>query len=135
MDETLVLKQIRDDIHRNGSLTDNDKQRLTEAFSKRVVHALELVDDQKVTRYLFNPSGRTIWVVQGKHGEQQVLPGSMFCTCDDYFYRVMGGKKQVCYHIIAQQLAEALGKYKTSDLGDQDYSQITSKWTPRPVQA
>ncbi len=135
MDETVVLKQVRKDIHQAGTIGDTEKQRLQETFTKRYSQASTIVDEQKVTKYAFKPSGRTIWAVTGKHGEQQVLPESLYCTCSDYYYRVMGGKKQVCYHIIAQQLAEALGKYQSTDLSDAKYSDITSKWTPRPVQA
>jgi len=108
---------------------------LIEAFNKRFNQAMELVEEEKVSKYVFSPSGRTIWVVAGKHGEYQVLPESMFCSCDDYFFRVMSGKKQVCYHIIAQQMGEALGKYRTTDLADSNYAQITSKWTPPPLQS
>jgi predicted nucleic acid-binding Zn finger protein len=135
MDETVILRQVRDEIRRAGTVGEADKQRLADAFQKRFSQAMELVDEQKVTRYVFTPSGRTIWVVAGKHGEYQVLPESMFCSCDDYFFRVMGGKKQVCYHIIAQQMAEALGKFGVIDLADSSYAQITSKWTPPPLQS
>jgi predicted nucleic acid-binding Zn finger protein len=135
LDETVILRQVRDDTRQTGSLGEDSKQRLLDAFQKRFNQAMELVDDEKVSKYVFSPSGRTIWVVAGKHGEYQVLPESMFCSCDDYFYRVMSGKKQVCYHIIAQQIAEALGKYRTTDLADSSYAQITSKWTPPPLQS
>lgn len=135
MDETLILRQVRDDTRRTGGLDEDGKQRLIEAFQKRFNQAMELVEEEKVSKYVFSPSGRTIWVVAGKHGEYQVLPESMFCSCDDYFFRVMSGKKQVCYHIIAQQMGEALGKCRTTDLADSNYAQITSKWTPPPLQS
>ncbi len=135
MDETLILRQVRDHTRRTGGLDEDGKQRLIEAFQKRFNQAMELVEEEKVSKYVFSPSGRTIWVVAGKHGEYQVLPESMFCSCDDYFFRVMSGKKQVCYHIIAQQMGEALGKYRTTDLADSNYAQMTSKWTPPPLQS
>src|SRR3989442_7587053 len=135
VDKTLRLRRFRDHSRRTGGLDEDGKQRLIEAFQKRFSQAMELVEEEKVRRYVFSPSGRTIWVVAGKHGEYQVLPESMFCSCDDYFFRVMSGKKQVCYHIIAQQMGEALGKYRTTDLADSNYAQITSKWTPPPLQS
>ena len=135
LDETIILRQVRDDTRQTRSLGEDSKQRLLDTFQKRFNQAMELVDEEKVSKYVFSPSGRTIWVVAGKHGEYQVLPESMFCSCDDYFYRVMSGKKQVCYHIIAQQISEALGKYRTTDLADSSYAQITSKWTPPPLQS
>src|SRR2546426_8886868 len=135
MDETLIPRQVRDDTRRMGGVAEDGKQRLIKAFQKRFNQAMELVEEEKVSKYVFSPSGRTIWVVAGKHGEYQVLPESMFCSCDDYFFRVMSGKKQVCYHIIAQQMGEALGEYRTTDLADSNYAQITSKWTPPPLQS
>jgi len=54
----------------------------------------------------------------------------MFCTCDDYYFRVMGKKRQLCYHLIAQGLAEASGKYGQNGMADSDYSGFTAKWKP-----
>jgi predicted nucleic acid-binding Zn finger protein len=58
-----------------------------------------------------------------------VLPDSLFCTCDDYYFRVMEHKKQLCYHIIAQQLSEAMGNYNVMETTDSRYPEITSKLT------
>src|SRR2546428_12967379 len=98
MEETLILRQLRDDPRRMRGLAEDGKQRLIEAFQKRFNQAMELVEEEKVSRYVFTPSGRTIWVVAGKHGEYQVLPGSMFFSWDDSFFRVRSGKKQDLYH-------------------------------------
>ena len=57
------------------------------------------------------------------------MPDTMFCTCDDYYFRVMDHKKQLCYHIIAQSLSEAMGKYTVTDMIDSLYPEITSKFT------
>lgn len=56
------------------------------------------------------------------------MPDSMFCTCDDYYFRVMDKKKQLCYHLVAQQIADGLGKFVESDLADSKYSEVTSRW-------
>jgi predicted nucleic acid-binding Zn finger protein len=71
-------------------------------------------------------------VVTGRGRDYQVLPESLFCTCDDYYFRVMEHKKQLCYHIIAQQLSEATGKYNVMELTDSRYPEITSKLTTIP---
>jgi predicted nucleic acid-binding Zn finger protein len=44
----------------------------------------------------------------------------------------MEHKKQLCYHIIAQQLSEAAGKYNVMELTDSRYPEITSKLTTIP---
>jgi len=87
------------------------------------------VEAGKVWKYQFSPSGRTVWVVAGRGRDYQVLPDSLFCTCDDYYFRVMEHKKQLCYHIIAQQLSVAMNKQNLIDMADSRYPEITSKLT------
>lgn len=125
-----MLKQVCQDLHRTGTFTEEMKGVLDKTFQKRSQQALDLVTSGKVGRFNFSPSGRAVWVVSGRKGEYQVLPESMFCTCDDYYFRVMGHKKQLCYHLIAQQLAEAMGRHRTNSLRDADYAGFTSKWKP-----
>jgi len=102
---------------------------LATVFQKRLPQALGLVEREKVRKYQFSPSRRTVWVVTGRGRDYQVLPDSLFCTCDDYYFRVMEHKKQLCYHIIAQQLSEAMRKYSVVELTDSHYPEITSKLT------
>jgi len=128
--ETKVLKKVCRDLRQAGTLTDEMRTVLSQTFQKRSDQALVLVEEGKVTRFKFGPSGRTVWAVAGRKGEYQVLPESMFCTCDDYYFRVMGRKKQLCYHLIAQQLAEATGKHRSDSLRDADYEVVTARWKP-----
>ena len=130
-DEDLVLKQASQELLRTQKLTDEQKQVLSKVFDKRLSQALALVESRSVSKYWFKPSGRTVWAVKGRKGEYQVMPESMFCTCDDYYFRVMDNKKQLCYHLVAQKIAEALGQYNSSVLSDADYAEVTSKWNPR----
>ncbi len=125
----MVLRQLSQEIRRTHALSEEQKQTLSKVFAKRFLQAMALVEASKVTRYRFKPSGRTIWVVKGRKGEYQVMPDSMFCTCDDYYFRVMDNKKQLCYHLVAQQIAEGLGKFGELDLADSKYSEVTSRWT------
>jgi predicted nucleic acid-binding Zn finger protein len=41
----------------------------------------------------------------------------------------MEHKKQLCYHIIARQLAEALSNYNVLEMADSRYSEIISGLT------
>ncbi len=128
LSEDRVLRDVSREIRGTNSLTDEQKQTLSRVFEKRFAQALALVEAGKITKHRFKPSGRTIWLVNGRKGEYQVMPDSMFCTCDDYYFRVMDKKKQLCYHLIAQQIAEGLGKFVESDLADSKYSEVTSRW-------
>jgi len=42
----------------------------------------------------------------------------------------MEHKKQLCYHIIAQQLSEAMSKHDAVHMTDSRYPEITTKLTP-----
>ncbi len=106
------------------------KNLLEKTFDKNFVEAMKLVDQHRVKLVTFAPSGRVVWVVTGRKKEYQVVPQSMFCTCDDYYFRVMGRKKQLCYHLIAQHLADALESQDRSELVDSDYAIFTTKWKP-----
>ncbi len=125
-----MLKGACQEIGRTRIFSEDQKQTLTTVFQKRFQQALVLVEGGKVRKYQFSPSGRTVWVVAGRGRDYQILPDSLFCTCDDYYFRVMEHKKQLCYHIIAQQLSEAMSKHKAIDMTDSRYPEITSKLTP-----
>ena len=127
-DEANVLREISDELRRTHILTESQKRALSKVFEKRLPQALLIVEGGKVASYRFKPSGRTVWIVKGRKGEYQVMPDSMFCTCDDYYFRVMDKKKQLCYHLVAQQIAESLGKFVESDLADSKYAEVTSRW-------
>jgi predicted nucleic acid-binding Zn finger protein len=127
--EESVLRRVSQELRQTHLLTQEQKQTLSKVFEKRFAQALTIVEANKITNYRFKPSGRTVWVVKGRKGEYQVMPDSMFCTCDDYYFRVMDNKKQLCYHLVAQQIAEALGQFGVLDFSDSQYADLTSKLT------
>src|SRR5207245_11255638 len=108
VNENRILKDACQKIGQAKIFSEDQKQNLTNVFQKRFQQALVLVEEGKVRKYEFLPSGRTVWVVAGRGRDYQILPDSLFCTCDDYYFRVMEHKKQLCYHIIAQQLSVAM---------------------------
>jgi predicted nucleic acid-binding Zn finger protein len=130
--ELTVIQSVCQDIASSNRLTDSQRATLEEEFGDRFKNALALVEKRKVHRYKFKPSGRTIWTVKGRKGVYQVIPETNFCNCDDYYFRVMDGKRALCYHIIAQKISSALRRYETSDLRDAQYSKITQRWRTRP---
>lgn len=132
MDEDKLIKDFSLELRRTRTISEELKQKLQTIFQKRLPPALATVEEKRVALYRFEPSRRSVWIVTGRRGQYQVIPDSMFCTCDDYHFRVMENKKQLCYHILAQQLAEPLGKYSESKLPDSSYSRMMSRWGPAP---
>lgn len=126
--ELATLTRLCDDIRRDRRLTVENKGKLLSSFGQRFENALSLIKSGRVRRYLFKPSGRLIWSVRGRTAEYQVITESNFCNCDDYYFRVMDKKKALCYHIIAQRIAESLGRFSEFALRDSDYEKVTMKW-------
>ncbi|RJS90038.1 hypothetical protein CW700_01840, partial [Candidatus Bathyarchaeota archaeon] len=79
-------------------------------------------------RYTFQPSGRVVWIVVGKEGEYQILPRAGYCSCDDFYFRIINGEAGLCYHLIAQRLAEALGRFEEVEEGDEFYDALMAEW-------
>jgi len=109
--EETIFNAICRDIRENGRLTDEQKARLAETFGSRFAAAYRAVEEGKVKKYVFQPSGRTMWIVTGKERNYQILPSANFCSCFDFYFRVIGHDTSFCYHLIAQKLAKVLGKY------------------------
>jgi len=109
-------------------LSDQMKDSLTKTFGSRFANGWNLANSKKVIRYEFRPSGRVVWTVQGRKGEYQVMADIPFCYCDDYYFRVMDKKRGLCYHIIAQRIAEALNQFVRKSKKDAQYSIITDRW-------
>ena len=126
--EIQIIDEVCADIRASGSLQSDSRNRLLAQFKKRFENAESLVQKGAVRKLVFNPSERVIWTVRGRSGEYQVIPRSNFCNCDDYYFRVIGRKRQLCYHLIAQKLAESLGQFQTESHPDSKYSSVTRKW-------
>jgi predicted nucleic acid-binding Zn finger protein len=129
--ELRVIQNACQDIASSRKLTAPQKAKLDEEFGDRFKNALELVEKHRVRKYTFKPSGRVIWAVKGRKGVYQVIPETNFCNCDDYYFRVMNGKRALCYHIIAQRISSVWGRYETSELRDRQYGKITQQWRTR----
>ncbi len=125
--EENVFNEIYKDVRASGELTDEQKTRLTETFGSRFTAAYKAMEERKVKKYVFNPSGRTMWVVTGKERDYQILPSANFCSCFDFYFRVIGHDTAFCYHILTQKLAEALGKYETVEKADADFTSMAKE--------
>ncbi|MEM0084979.1 MAG: hypothetical protein QW743_05940 [Candidatus Methanomethylicia archaeon] len=91
--------------------------------------ALRLVKEKKVKKYIFKPSNVERWVVEGKTGKYIVLP-NLFCQCEDFYISVIiKKKKERCYHLIAQSIAEQLKSYDEIYLSDDKYIEFMRKIT------
>ena len=127
-DERLIIERVLDEVCSEREISRSNWERLRTTFSYRFDRAWRLVQERRVKRYTFHPSGRVIWVVIGQGGEYQVYPNAGYCGCDDFFFRVIDGEAGLCYHLLGQRLAEALESYDSVEEEDEAYSLLTGEW-------
>jgi predicted nucleic acid-binding Zn finger protein len=128
IEENALMEAAYSELKSRGELSAQLRKSLEKTFGERFTNGWQLANSKKVRRYEFTPSGRVVWVVQGRTSEYQVMPDIPFCYCDDYYFRVMDKKRGLCYHIIAQHIAEALNKFDKTSKDDSQYSSITDRW-------
>jgi len=126
--EAEVLKEICNEIKANELVTGAQLTRLFMAFGSRFTKAWEALKDRRIKRYLFKPSGRVVWIVVGRERDYLVMPAADFCSCDDFYFRVMDKEIHLCYHLIAQKMAEALSWYDVFEEEDRLYDSLMDEW-------
>lgn len=123
-----VLNLVCNDIQRTGCFTEKQKRILTNFFGKRFTTAYKALNEGKIKKYVFYPSKRSIWIVKGRKQNYQILPLANFCSCFDFYFRVISQKTSFCYHLIAQKLAEALERYVVIEESDTRFIQLIENW-------
>ena len=126
--ELSKLQRVCRTISDKKSLDDDDVHQLTSTFGERITKAQKAVTDNRVKKYVFKPSHRTVWIVVGKGRDYLIMPVADFCTCDDFYFRVMDQQVHLCYHLIAQKLAEASGCYDSYEEDDELYETLMREW-------
>ncbi|MEM3068352.1 MAG: SWIM zinc finger family protein [Nitrososphaerales archaeon] len=89
---------------------------------KKLEKALKLLEDKSVKLHKFFPSKREIWTVVGKEGDQLVDDSQPYCSCKHFYYRVLSGKDDVCYHLLALRMAKQMNAYDVIEFQDSEYS-------------
>ncbi|MEM0314402.1 MAG: hypothetical protein QW056_04360 [Candidatus Bathyarchaeia archaeon] len=128
-----ILDSICKTAKAAGKLTGENLTKLYDVFGQRFTKAFEALKENRVKKYIFKPSGRVVWIVIGKERDYLIMPEVDFCTCDDFYFRVLDREVHMCYHILAQKIAKALGWYETVEGDDELYETLMKEWTnPTP---
>ncbi|MCS7114316.1 MAG: hypothetical protein RMJ15_07505 [Nitrososphaerota archaeon] len=131
--ENDILNAICKRAKAEGKLTGENLTNLYEAFGQRFTKAFEAIKENRVKKYVFKPSGRVVWVVVGREHDYLIMPDAEFCTCDDFYFRVLDRKVHLCYHLIAHKIAKILGWYETIEESDELYDSLMNEWkNPTP---
>jgi predicted nucleic acid-binding Zn finger protein len=89
--------------------------------------AQKVVNNFGVKLHRFEPSRREIWTVVGTEGDALVdydRSGKrrQYCSCDDFHFRVLGGRVSECYHLMAARNAREQNHYSMVIFSDEEYS-------------
>ena len=126
--EVDTLNAICRDAKAEGKLLGKNLNVLYELFGQRFTKALEALEENRVKKYVFKPSGRIVWIVVGRERDYLIMPEVEFCMCDDFYFRVLDKKIHLCYHLIAQKIALNLGWFETLDETDELYKSLMNEW-------
>jgi predicted nucleic acid-binding Zn finger protein len=126
--ETDVLSIVCKEAKADGKLTGKNLTRLYEIFGQRFTKAFEALEENRVKKYVFRPSDKIIWIVVGKERDYLIMPQAEFCTCDDFYFRVLDRQVHLCYHLIAQKIANSLGWYEAIEEHDELYDSLMDEW-------
>ena len=126
--ETDILSVVCKQAKTDGKLTGKNLTSLYETFGQRFTRAFEVLNENRVKKYVFKPSGKIIWIVVGKERDYLIIPQAEFCTCDDFYFRVMDRQVHLCYHLIAQKIANCLDWYETVEEHDELYESLMAEW-------
>ena len=128
MSEEATFNLVLKDVRESGRLVDDQKEVLERIFGSRFAAAYKVIEEGKVRKYVFQPSGRVVWIVAGRERDYQILPLAKFCSCFDFYFRVISNEISFCYHLIAQRLAETLGRYVVIEESDSNFKSFMEKW-------
>ena len=108
-------------------MTSEQKESLKERFSEFERHGAKL--DRAIDAVLagcvkecrFLPSGRSVTVVVGRLGDEFIDPAKPYCSCSNFFFRVLGGREATCYHLLSHEIAVRTGKVEVIAFSDEEY--------------
>ena len=127
-EERRLLESVCDELRSSREITRAQWSRLKDALGERFDKAWQLIEQKRIKRYVFQPSGRIVWIAVGRQSEYQILPESGYCDCNDFYFRVVDGEAGLCYHLLAQRLAAALEEYDEVREDDEYYNELMAEW-------
>jgi len=70
---------------------------------------------------VFLPSGRKVITVVGRLGDEFVDSNRPYCSCSNFFFRVLGGREETCYHLLSYRMAAETDKLDVVKFSDEEY--------------
>lgn len=90
-------------------------------YGAKLDRAIDTVLSGGVKESRFLPSDRRLLTVVGRLGDEFIDPEKPYCSCSNFFFRVAGGREDVCYHLLSYRIAAKLGKVDVVEFSDDEY--------------
>jgi len=97
-----------------------------EKYGAKLDRAIDVVVSGGVKESRFLPSGRKVITVVGRLGDEFLDPEKPYCSCSNFFFRVLGGREETCYHLLSYGIAKKLGMVDAIEFSDEEYGQYLS---------
>ncbi len=97
-----------------------------ERYGAKLERALDAAVSGSVKEARFSPSGRKVITVVGRLGDEFIDPERPYCSCSNFFFRVLGGKEDTCYHLLGYRIATKAGKVDVTEFADEEYGAYLS---------
>ncbi|MHA1840062.1 MAG: hypothetical protein ACTSVM_03380 [Candidatus Ranarchaeia archaeon] len=128
MTKETILPEALMEIQRNKYISGKNLVALADLYKERFWRAIQAVAEQRVKRYVFQPSQRVRWIVVGRERDYLILP-EHYCSCQDFYIKVVIHRQiRFCYHLISMLIAEALGLYSDIKVEDERYFDLMQSW-------
>ncbi|MDG7008647.1 MAG: hypothetical protein JRN06_10480 [Nitrososphaerota archaeon] len=92
-----------------------------EKYGAKLDKAVDVVLAGGVKEARFLPSGRKVMTVVGSLGDEFIDPDRPYCSCSNFFFRVVGGREEVCYHLLSYKIAAKAGMVDVVEFSDDEY--------------
>ena len=110
-EERLTLKKKVAELARHG---------------RKFEKAIDTVIAGGVKECRFLPSGRKVLSVVGTLGDEFIDPERPYCSCSNFFFRVIGGSEELCYHLLSYRIAVRTGRVTVLEFSDDEYGEYLS---------
>ena len=115
-------------IRKRGELSSGVHSELSRLYGNRYSEALRTVMEWGVIKIRFIPSLRVMWIVRGTRKDHLTIP-LIYCSCEDFYLNVVVRRNvDMCHHLLAQAIAEALGRFKSVEMPDELLAKFLREW-------
>ena len=97
-----------------------------EKYGTKLDRAIDAVVSGGVKESRFLPSGRKVITVVGRLGDEFIDPEKPYCSCSNFFFRVLAGREETCYHLLGYEVAKKLGMVDYIEFSDEEFGQYLS---------